>query len=139
MTKDEKFGTNTDKLDELEERHDNMVPPRDMPTDPEITKGTNGDGLLGLDREHLVAEFLKMPDQVKFERLLLLQLATRDEQALIRETRRDFSDHVAEDRQEFDVINAELAHLSRCAETIAAHFNIKLPERPKDRPRRKEK
>lgn len=138
MTTKDDIGTDTDKLDELEARHENMVPPRDMPTDPEISKEANGDGVPGLDREHLIAEFLKMPDRVKFERLLLLQLATRDEQELIRETRRDFSNHVAEDRQEFALINAELAHLTRCTETIAAHFNITLPERPKDRPRRKE-
>lgn len=86
------------------------------------------------DMQALVDGFRKLPLEEQTHRLLMLYLANQGDDGM---TRRLLADHKMQDDHEFAFVKDELDHVTRCVESIAAHFSIALPPRPKERRKRK--
>jgi len=87
------------------------------------------------DIDAVMAWFESLPRSEQSKRLMHLYISLHDEDRLINMRH---ANHVSEDRQEFAVINDELEYQGSCLELLMKHFDITMPPRPKERPRRRE-
>ncbi len=86
------------------------------------------------DMQALIDGFKQIEVDERTIRLLHLWIASQAEDKL---TREDLANHIADDRQEFAIINDDLDYLKACSDLIMKNLGIDPPPRPKVRPRRR--